>query len=48
MVCVKERDSLKDLGIDRIISGKYIFGKWGWRMWFGFVWLRMGIVGGLL
>jgi hypothetical protein len=38
----------EDLGVDGNIILKLVFGKQGWRMWFGFIWLRIVNGGGLL
>ena len=43
----KERDHLKDLGVDGSILLKWIIGV-AWEAWTGFIWLRMGTNGGLL
>jgi hypothetical protein len=37
-----------DLGVDRRITLKWMSGKWGWRVWILFIWLRIGTGGGLL
>jgi hypothetical protein len=39
---------LEDLGIDGRIILKCISGKWGWKVWIEFIWLRIGTSGGLL
>jgi hypothetical protein len=39
-----EKDHLKDQGEDGSVKSKGIVG----RMWSGFIWLRIGIGGGLL
>jgi hypothetical protein len=36
----------EDLGVDGKIILKWIEGKWGWRVWTGLVWLRIGTGGG--
>jgi hypothetical protein len=38
----------EDLGIDGRIMLKYISGKYGLRVWIGFIWLRMWKGGELL
>jgi hypothetical protein len=38
----------EDLGIEWGDNIKWILGKWGWRVWTGFVWLRIGTGGGFL
>jgi hypothetical protein len=42
------KDQSENLGIDGRIILKWILGKEGWRVWIGFMWLRIGTVGGLL
>jgi hypothetical protein len=37
----------EDLGVDGMITLKYILGKYVWRVWIGFTWLRIGTGGGL-
>jgi hypothetical protein len=44
----KGRDHLEDLGIDKNIILKWIFGKFGVRVWTGFTSLRIWTSGGLL
>jgi hypothetical protein len=45
---LRERDRLRDPGVDgRIILG-WIFRKWDVGVWTGLVWLRMGTGGGQL
>jgi hypothetical protein len=44
----KKRDRSEDLGVDGNIKLKQNLRKWGWRVWIGFVWLMIGIGGGLL
>jgi hypothetical protein len=41
----KGGDHLKDLGVDGI---KMDLREFGWCVWIGFTWLRIGTVGGLL
>jgi hypothetical protein len=36
------RDHSEDLDIDRRIILEWILGKWGERLWTGFIWLRIG------
>jgi hypothetical protein len=46
---LKRRDNSEDLGLDGMILLKWIFPeKYGFRMWIGFIWLRIRICGGLL
>jgi hypothetical protein len=42
---LKGRDCQEDLGVDGRIVLKWILGKYGWRVWIGFVWLRIGTSG---
>jgi hypothetical protein len=44
----KERDQWENRGIDGSLGSKYIFGRLVGKAWIGFIWLRMGICGGLL
>jgi hypothetical protein len=44
----KEKDHLKDQGVDGKMGSKCILGRLAERVWSGFTWLRLGIVGGLL
>ena len=44
---MRERDYLKDPGIDGRITMKRIFKKWD-GAWTGLIWLRIGTGGGLL
>ena len=39
---LSERDDLEDLDVDGKITVKWIFKKWNWEMWTGFIWLRLG------
>ena len=45
---LRERDNLEDLGTDRRIILKLMLTKWDRRRWTGFVWLKTGIIGGLV
>jgi hypothetical protein len=45
---LKGRDYSEDLGVDGRIILKRNFGKWGWRVWIGLIWLRIGAGGGLI
>jgi hypothetical protein len=47
-VDVKGRDHLEDLGVDETVILKWILRKYGGKVWIGFIWLRVGISGGLL
>jgi hypothetical protein len=42
------RDHADDVGVDRRIILEWILGKQGWKMWTGFIWLRIRTSGGLL
>jgi hypothetical protein len=46
----KEKDHLKDQGVDERIGIKMDLRETGWGggVWSGFTWLRIGTVGGLL
>jgi hypothetical protein len=44
----KEKDHLKDQGVDGRMGSKWTLGDWLGGVWSGFAWLRIGIVGGLL
>jgi hypothetical protein len=39
---LKGRDHLEDLDIDEKIILERILGKWGGRVWTGFIWLKIG------
>jgi hypothetical protein len=43
-----EPDYLGDLGIDGKRVLEWILGKWGGKVWTGFIWYRIGTSGGLL
>jgi hypothetical protein len=42
------RDHSEDPGVDRRIILEWILGKQSWKVWTGFIWLRIGISDGLL
>jgi hypothetical protein len=44
----KEKDHLKDQGVDGRMGSKWILGRLVGGVWSGFTWLRIGTVGGLL
>jgi hypothetical protein len=44
---LKGGDHWKYLGVDRRITLIWILGKYGSRMWFGCIWLRIGTGGEL-
>jgi hypothetical protein len=44
----KEKDHLKDQGVDGRMGSKWTLGRLVGGLWSGFTWLRMGIIGGLL
>jgi hypothetical protein len=44
----KEKDSLKDRGVDGRMRSKWTSGRVAGGVWSGFTWLRIGTVGGLL
>jgi hypothetical protein len=44
----KERDHSEDRGVDGKMRSKWISRDIGWGVWSGFIWLRIGTVGGLL
>jgi hypothetical protein len=44
----KERDHLKDQGVDGKMGSERILGRLAWEVWIGFDWLRTGTGGGLL
>jgi hypothetical protein len=43
----KEKDDLKDQGVDERMGSKWTLGRLFWGGG-GFTWLRLGIIGGLL
>jgi hypothetical protein len=45
---LRERDHVKDLGIDERIISIQILKKYGGRIWTGLIWLRIGTSGQLL
>jgi hypothetical protein len=44
----KEKDHLKDQGVDGKVGSKRTLGRLVGGVWSGFNWLRIGTVGGLL
>jgi hypothetical protein len=44
----KEKDHLKDQGVDKRMGSKWTLGKLFGGVWSGFIWLRIEIAGGLL
>jgi hypothetical protein len=42
---LKESYHLEDLGINRKIISEWILGKYGGKVWTGFIWLRIGTSG---
>jgi hypothetical protein len=47
-VNLKEKDHLRDQGIDGRMGSKWTVGRLVGEVWSGFTWLMIGIVGGLL
>jgi hypothetical protein len=45
---MKGRDQSEDLDVDRKIILELILGKYGVKVWTGYIWLRIGTSGGLL
>jgi hypothetical protein len=45
---LKGRDHLKDISADGSILLNWILRKWGWRVWSGFMCLKIGADGELL
>jgi hypothetical protein len=44
----ERKNHSQDLGVDGRITSELILGKYGGKLWAGFVWLRRGISGGPL
>jgi hypothetical protein len=44
---LKGKDHSEDIGIDGKVILEWILGKYGRKMWTGFIWLRIGTSGGL-
>jgi hypothetical protein len=42
------KDHSEDLGVDAKIILKYILGKYGGKLWTGFIWLKTWISSGFL
>jgi hypothetical protein len=45
---LRERNYLKDIGVDGMLILRRIFKKWNGEVWTGLLWLRTGTVGGRL
>jgi hypothetical protein len=45
---LKGRDQLQNLGIDGNIILEWILGRYGGKVWTGFIWLMIGTSGGVL
>jgi len=44
----RERDHLRDLGVDENVISQWVFKKFYEEAWTGLIWLRIGRGGGLL
>jgi hypothetical protein len=44
---MKGRDHVEDRGVDGRIIFEWTLGKWGARVWTGFIWLRIGTSDGI-
>jgi hypothetical protein len=44
---LRGRDHTEDLGLDGRIALKWILQKQDWRVWTGFIWLKIGTDNGL-
>jgi len=42
---LKARDHSEELCVDERIILEWIFGKWGGRLWNGYIWLKLGTNG---
>jgi len=45
---LRERESLENPGVDRLLLLKWNFRKWDWCVWNGLMWPRIGTGGGFL
>jgi hypothetical protein len=45
---LRERDHLEEPGVDERLTLRWIFRKWEVRKWAGWIWLRIGTIGGHL
>jgi hypothetical protein len=45
---LKEKDHSEELGVDGKIILEWILQKEGGKVWTGYIWLRIGISGGML
>jgi hypothetical protein len=43
---LREEDHSEDRDVDRRVILKWIFEKWEWGSWTGWIWRRMGTGGG--